>query len=132
MLGSKLQIAIALGSFVGLAAISPAFAQAPAPAPKVCSAKGPPANAGAAPPWTITVSNEGVWCGHRRTPATRANNITFQVRKAPQHGEVSQAASGPQTTISYKPVKGYVGADSFTLYLPNGNIEYQYQVNVTP
>jgi hypothetical protein len=132
MTGFLMRSAVVLGGFVGLMAWTQASAQAPAPTARVCTSRGQPANAGVAPPWAITVSNEGLWCSHVRIPATRTNNTTFEVQKAPQHGEVSQAPNGPQTVISYKPVKGYVGPDSFTLHLARGNIEYQYLVNVIP
>jgi hypothetical protein len=124
--------AAVLGGCLSFVAWSQALAQAPSPPPRVCSAKGGPANAGGSPPWAITVSNEGLWCSHFRIPFTNTANFTFEVIKPPQHGELSQSPQGAKTTISYRPVKGYTGSDGFTLKIGGRNIEYPYLVSVIP
>ena len=132
MTGSLMRSALVLSGCVSVLAWSQASAQGPAPPPRVCTARGQPATAAGSPPWAITVSNEGLWCSHGRIPFTGTNNFTFEVVKPPQHGELVQTPQGPRTSISYRPVKGYTGADGFTLRIPGRGIEYPYLITVIP
>ena len=98
--------------------------------PRVCSARGQSANAGFSEPWSITVSNEGLPCGHVR--ALGSNNTVYEILKPPQHGQIGQQSDGPRTRVTYTPTAGYKGSDSFSLRYSGRNIEMPYLVNVIP
>ena len=116
-------------SGVGQAAVA-AVTPASVERARTCTTRGQPANAGVSQPWAITVSNEGAWCTHSRLLGD-ANQI-FDLKQAPQHGQVVQQSKDGKTLVSYRPAKGYVGTDNFMLRYPNRAMDMPYMVNIIP
>jgi len=135
MTPSLIRAGFMLGCCAAFTPWSPATAQ-PAPAAeatphsRICSARGQVGtSANIEPTWSLTISNEGLPCTHVRQIGKGA---VFQVTQPPQHGQITQRSLGAQTAVTYTPVKGYTGADAFTLWMGMGNRSLPYLVNVIP
>jgi hypothetical protein len=97
---------------------------------RICSTRGRAATAAnVVDTWSITVSNEGLPCTHERLVG---RGDPFQVTQPPQHGQIAQHNAGGRTAVSYTPVPGYVGSDSFHLRSPDRNVDMPYLVTVIP
>jgi hypothetical protein len=131
MTATLMRAALILGCCSVLAPWSQAIGQ-PAPGQKarICSIRGRAATAAnVVDTWSITVSNEGLPCTHERMVG---RGDLYQVSQPPRHGQVTQQSEGSRTAVTYTPVKGYTGEDSFQLRSPLRNVEMPYLVTVIP
>src|ERR1700760_4530625 len=64
---------------------------------------------GAAPAHTITMKNDGGWCGHtnRSVQGSLVFGPSMHVTHQPAHGEVSIEQRSNGTVVSYRPARGY-------------------------
>jgi Big-like domain-containing protein len=85
--------------------------------------------AGKETPATMTVGNDGGWCG-----ITVDNNghpySAGLLATRPTHGQVYIHSVGDATRIDYTPNKGYAGTDSFTVRLLPGDAAVRATVTV--
>jgi hypothetical protein len=81
---------------------------------------------------SITMSNDGGWCGQRL--AVEFNNVVFggamRLSKKPQHGQVAIVEHDKYTDVAYQPDAGYTGTDSFAVLVEINNINKPYNVTV--
>ena len=81
---------------------------------------------------SITMSNDGGWCGQRL--AVEFNDVVFggamHLSKLPKHGQVAIVQHDKYTDVSYKPDAGYKGPDSFSVLVVINNIIKPYNVTV--
>jgi hypothetical protein len=88
-------------------------------------------------PSTLKMNNDGGWCWFDNTSLPH-NTATFtaelRVTRKPVHGQivVGPSAVPNKTRVSYKPDKGYVGMDSFTVINMTTNNERQVDVTIVP
>ena len=85
---------------------------------------------GIALPITMTMKNDGGWCGHlaRTVFGSIVIGVKTHVTNQPAHGQVSITVLGNGTNVYYKPDPGYVGPDSFAVLNEMYNIERLYNV----
>jgi hypothetical protein len=83
-------------------------------------------------PSTITMNNDGGWCGGRITTTMGASvfGAPMRVVQQPAHGPVSITVLTHATEILYKPNPDYIGPDSFSAKNETYNIERSYNVVV--
>ena len=111
-----------------------ALAQSELPRSKICSANdgGWSVPGGTPAIGTITVSNDGGWCGqhlgveYSETIYGGAMNLS----RRPQHGQVSMVRHQGYTDVDYKPHPGYIGPGSFSVLVTLYNIDKPYRVTV--
>jgi hypothetical protein len=66
-------------------------------------------------PIMITTSTDG-WCWSE--PRNKSGGFAMKIQDAPSHGQaVVMTADSGRSAFSYKPATGYVGPDSFNVYL---------------
>jgi hypothetical protein len=101
---------------------SAVYAQSPSvtelPRAKGCSEKSDFATAGRSIGTTdITMTNDGGWCWMdlSATQGSLQYLPTYQVDKAPAHGQIVMGAVGMKARIAFKPEAGFVGTDTYTL-----------------
>jgi hypothetical protein len=110
------------------------LAQSNRPQSKTCSAQDGGWSVPGGTPGTgsITMSNDGGWCGQRL--AVEYNYVVISgamhVSKQPAHGRVSIVQHDKYTDVSYKPQPGYKGPDSFSVLVEINNIDKPYNVVV--
>lgn len=99
-------------------------------AAKSCTAPAPKLTAGQENAATMTVGNDGGWCGillsENDNPFT-AGLLTMR----PQHGKVFIHTVGDDTRIDYTPTSGYAGPDNFTVTLLPEHTVVKATVTVT-
>jgi hypothetical protein len=111
-----------------------ALAQSELPRSKMCSTSdgGWSVPGGTPASGTITMSNDGGWCGqhlgveYNETIYGGAMNLS----QRPQHGQVSIVRHQGYTDVDYKPNPGYIGPDSFSVLVTLYNIDKPYNVTV--
>jgi hypothetical protein len=85
---------------------------------------------GVALPITMTMKNDGGWCGH--LTKTVIGSIVFgaqmHVTAQPAHGQVSISVLSGGTNVYYEPEPGYVGPDRFAVLNEMYNIAHVYNV----
>ncbi len=110
------------------------LAQSNMPQSKTCSAEDGGWSVPGGTPGTgsITMSNDGGWCGQRL--AVEYNYVVIggamHVSKQPAHGQVSIVQHDKYTDVSYKPQAGYKGPDSFSVLVEINTIDKPYNVTV--
>ena len=81
---------------------------------------------------TITMTNDGGWCGQRL--GVEFNDVVFggamHLSKLPQHGQVAIVQHKDYTDVAYKPDDGFTGQDSFSVLVQINNIDKPYNVTV--
>jgi len=79
---------------------------------------------------TITMKNDGGWCGHlsKSVRGSLVFGAPAHVVIQPSHGVVSVKQEDKGTAIYYRPTKGYVGSDRFSVINELFNIERPYNV----
>jgi hypothetical protein len=92
------------------------------------------AEAGGAAPGTntITMTNDGGWCGHitKTVLGSIVVGAPMHVVRQPTHGQVSITVLRTGTNVYYKPDPGYSGPDSFSVWHDMYNLERPYKVIV--
>ena len=99
-------------------------------AAKSCTAPAPKLTAGQENATTMTVGNDGGWCGI----LVSANDKPFAaglLTMRPQHGKVFIHTVGDDTRIDYTPASGYAGPDNFTVTLLPEHTVVKVAVTVT-
>ena len=88
---------------------------------------------GIALPSTVTMNNDGGWCGglSYTTEGGHVFGVPMHLTKQPDHGEVSIRVRDKGTVVAYRPNPGFIGSDSFTVLNEMVNMERQYNVTVT-
>jgi len=96
---------------------------------KSCNVPKVSPTAGKETPATMTVGNDGGWCG-----ITVDNNghpfSAGLLTDRPEHGQVYIHSVGDSTRIDYTPNKGFTGSDRFTVRLLPGNAVIRATVTV--
>lgn len=125
---------VLIAAAILLTSLGGALAQTDLPKSKLCRIRGGGfAVAGGVPlANTITMINDGGWCGH--LAKTVMGSIVFgaamHVTKPPAHGQVSITVLSGGTNVYYRPDPGYVGSDSFSVLNEMYNIDRPYNVIV--
>lgn len=111
-----------------------AVAQSDLPRSSQCGFRGGgfAAAGGIALPITMTMKNDGGWCGHlaKTVIGSTVVGAPTHVSKQPVHGQVSITVQSGGTNVYYKPEPNYVGSDSFAIVNEMYNIERIYNVVV--
>jgi len=98
---------------------------------RTCNAPAADTSAGKPTEATISMSNEGGWCG----VTTRAGNRPYTaglVQTRAQHGIVHIHTVGDDTRVDFVPDAGFSGSDKFSVRLIPGNAVLNVAVTVTP
>jgi hypothetical protein len=98
---------------------------------KTCNAPAADTSAGKPTDATITMSNEGGWCG----VTTRQGNRPYSaglIQTRPQHGMAFVHTVGDDTRVDFTPDAGFTGQDKFSVRLIPGNAILNVAVTVTP
>jgi hypothetical protein len=96
-----------------------------------CEVEQPSTEDGKAATATMTVSNEGGWCG---VSVVRRAGVPYDssiLETRPNHGKVLVHRVGDTTRIDYTPASRYTGPDSFAVKLIPGNPILRVNVTVT-
>ncbi|MGE0223343.1 MAG: hypothetical protein AB7F35_24145 [Acetobacteraceae bacterium] len=96
-----------------------------------CETSKPDVEAGKTVPATMTVGNDGGWCG---VVVTQANGRPFDtglLTVRPDHGKVLVHRVGDVTRLTYTPTRGYVGQDAFSVKLIPGDATVRVAVTIT-
>jgi hypothetical protein len=83
-----------------------------------CSAQAPLSEPGGATlPTTMRMSSSGGWCWFDVTATFGSLKYvaSYDVTRAPAHGEILMGAANQRARIAYKPAAGFVGEDSFVI-----------------
>lgn len=97
----------------------------------VCNVPAVTTQAGATVDATMTVGNDGGWCG---MPVSQGGRDPFSaglLTTKPAHGRVYIHTVGDATRIDYTPARAYVGSDGFTVTLLPGAAVVHVAVTVT-
>jgi hypothetical protein len=111
-----------------------ALGQSELPRSKICSASdgGWSVPGGTPASGTITMSNDGGWCGQHL--GVKFNDVIYggamKLSRQPEHGQVSIIRHEGYTDVDYKPNPGYFGSDSFSVLVTLNNIDKPYGVTV--
>lgn len=79
---------------------------------------------------TITMSNEGGWCGITLSQSGPKPYDAGLLVQRPQHGRVLVRAVGDNTRVDYYPDRGFAGSDVFSVRFIPGNPALQVKVTV--
>ena len=79
----------------------------------------------------VKVGNDGGWCGITVSDGGRPYAAGL-LASAPAHGKVLIHTVGNDTRIDYTPVRGFTGADAFTVRLIPGDATIRAAVSVVP
>ena len=79
---------------------------------------------------TITMSNEGGWCGIRLTQSGQKPYDAGMLVQRQQHGRVLVRTVGDYTQVDYFPDRGFTGTDAFTVRFVPGNPALKVTVTV--
>ena len=87
---------------------------------------------GIALPISMTMTNDGGWCGHlaKTVLGSGVFGVPTHVSRQPAHGQVSIDVLSGGTNVSYRPDQAYHGPDSFSVWNEMINIERTYNVVV--
>ncbi|WP_043362597.1 hypothetical protein [Belnapia sp. F-4-1] len=80
---------------------------------------------------TMTVDNDGGWCGITVAQAGPKPFAYGTVQSRPQNGRVHIHTVGDNTRVDYIPNAAFGGTDSFAVQLKPGNATMRVAVNVT-
>ncbi len=81
---------------------------------------------------TMTVGNDGGWCGlYLQMPGPKPYDAGLLTAR-PAHGDVLVHEVGDNTRIDYTPDRGFAGSDSFAVKLLPGGAVVRFVVTVTP
>ena len=106
---------------------------------KVCTVpEGVAARAGQLTETTMTIGNDGGWCGIILSrPGTGSESSTRTqpfaagfVEARPAHGVLHIHSVGDKTRVDYIPDRGYAGSDTFTVRLKPGDARLKVAVTV--
>jgi hypothetical protein len=118
-------------AIVGMTLV-PSHAQTDLPKAKLCRFRGGgfAYAGGIALPITLTMTNDGGWCGHlvKTVIGSAVVGVGMHASKPPAHGEISINVQSGGTYVSYKPETGYHGRDSYAIWNEMYNIERVYNV----
>lgn len=98
---------------------------------KSCVSSSPDLSAGKAATATMTVGNDGGWCGVTVSQGGKPFTAGLVQTRA-QHGQLNVHSVGDNTRVDYIPDPGYAGADSFAVRLVPGNPVLTVNVTVAP
>jgi len=98
---------------------------------RACTAADADTSAGKATEATISMSNEGGWCGVLTRQGGRPYAAGL-VQTRPQHGMVHIHTVGDDTRVDFVPDAGFSGQDKFSVRLLPGNATLNVAVTVTP
>ena len=70
---------------------------------------------------TMTVGNDGGWCGVTVAQSGRKPFAVGLVQTRAQHGQLNVHSVGDNTRVDYIPDPGFAGADNFAVKLIPGN-----------
>lgn len=79
---------------------------------------------------TMTMSNEGGWCGVTLSQAGQKPYDAGMLVQRPQHGRVLVRAVGDYTRVDFFPDRGFTGTDAFTVRFAPGNPALKVTVTV--
>jgi hypothetical protein len=79
----------------------------------------------------VKVGNDGGWCGITLSDGGRPYAAGL-LAGAPAHGKVLIHTVGNDTRIDYTPVRGFTGADAFSVRLIPGDATIRATVSVVP
>lgn len=84
------------------------------------------------PGGTITMDNDGGWCGPQffQTFHTLKFAPAASVRTPPSHGQVRLARLADRLVVAYRPTPGFTGTDQFVVHT-NGPIPHDIPLSVT-
>ena len=80
---------------------------------------------------TMTVGNDGGWCGVTVAQSGRPFSAGLVQTRA-QHGQLNVHSVGDNTRVDYIPDPGFTGADSFAVKMVPGNPVLTVNVTVAP
>ena len=126
-------IAAALTAILANAAFAQSVSVTDLPRAKGCSEKSNFATAGRTQGTTdMTMTNDGGWCWMdlSATQGSLQYLPTYQVDKAPAHGQVVMGAVGMKARIAFKPEAGFVGTDTYTLMNTLNHSEREVTITV--
>jgi hypothetical protein len=98
---------------------------------KSCSAEDVSPGSGSTTQASMTLGNDGGWCGISASQGGRPYQAGL-VQKRAQHGHVFIHTVGDATRVDYTPDAGFTGNDSFAVRLLPGNATLDVAVTVTP
>ena len=98
---------------------------------KSCVTSGADVSGGKAATATMTVGNDGGWCGVTISQAGKPFNAGLVQTRA-QHGQLNVHSVGDNTRVDYIPDPGFTGTDSFAVKLVPGNPVLTVNVTVAP
>jgi hypothetical protein len=100
---------------------------------KVCTVPAVPGvTAGQEAAVTMTVGNDGGWCGFPMTQPGPEPYAAGLLTIRPAHGTIYIHTVGDATRIDYTPDAGFTGSDNFAVRLVPGNGLLRIAVTVTP
>jgi hypothetical protein len=79
---------------------------------------------------TMTMSNEGGWCGITLSQAGQKPYDAGMLVQRPQHGRVLVRQVGDVTRVDYFPDRSFAGTDAFTVRFVPGNPALKVTVTV--
>ena len=95
-----------------------------------CVAEAPTINDGQAAQMTMTLANDGGWCGVFLSRSGRPYDSALMATR-PNRGKIVVNRVGDRTRIAYTPNQGFVGSDSFSVKLIPGDAEVKVTVTVS-
>ncbi len=98
---------------------------------KACTTSSVDLSDGKAATATMSVGNDGGWCGVTVAQSGHRPFAAGLVQTRAQHGTLFVHSVGDNTRIDYTPDPGYAGADSFAVKLLPGNPVLTVNVTVT-
>lgn len=95
-----------------------------------CVAEAPTINDGQAAQMTMSLTNDGGWCGVFVSRSGRPYDSALMATR-PGRGKIVVNRVGDRTRIAYTPNQGFVGNDTFSVKLIPGDAEVKVTVTVS-